>query len=183
MDCSGATQTITIAEGDPGSEELSKAEAVNATSYKRRSKTYTFAGVLWGPGMRKQRYTVTCLKLDGWYRTGSRASVHSATLVLEIKTGTGQSSASYDVYPPGVPIPTEGRPRGSIRGTYDVRPGRTRTMRIKLGKHPQRALRFGATGNWFSEEGLNNTYEVKAYVEYGVTFWKQTPTGQLGIRG
>lgn len=53
--CSGATQIITIAQGDPGSEGLSKTEAVIVTPYKRRSKTDTLADVLWPRDMRTQR--------------------------------------------------------------------------------------------------------------------------------
>lgn len=157
-----------------------------------------FSGRLIAPGYRKQRYEVTCIVVPG-YLIGAGGQAYGETLAepgsgkltLSIKVGGGASNASFDVFPAGVAIPTD-VPRGSIAGRYDIRKGRSTSMRLSVGPKAH-VFNFGATGNWFSDEGTTNSYSVEVTLTGKPARWNRppsdrpssygTPSAGMGIRG
>ncbi|MEM6494317.1 MAG: hypothetical protein AAF650_08050 [Pseudomonadota bacterium] len=125
-----------------------------------------FEGTFEAPGRNHQNYDVTCLDLP---LPGEFGISYPLKLEFRISTGNGESKGSYDVFKVDAPLtPNEtvpGRPRalGAItRGSYDVSKGRS--SRIRLTIERPMGIVFGATGNWFSRKGSNNTYSVQAVV-------------------
>jgi hypothetical protein len=116
----------------------------------------TFAGGLRAPGSGKQDYTTTLVRTQDLSR---------GTLHFEVTMGEGVSAGSFDVFPSTMQLPTEGRPRGSLGGAYDVAPKRVAKFRVPINGNE--VLRFGASGNWASPRGTTNAYSVQVqFVPY-----------------
>ena len=116
-------------------------------------------GILIAPGRGKQRYTV--------FYIDNKDFINGGTLVIEITLGKGESNASFDLFPEGVPIPTKGRPHGSVAHQYDVSRGKTVKMALRFSRG--QIFQFGATGNWLSPEGSRNSYRFSARVIGGLS--------------
>jgi hypothetical protein len=128
------------------------------------------------PGVGKQSYTV--------YQIDTRAFTNGGTLIIDLAIGGGESAASFDLFPAGVQIPTEGRPVASLAGAYDIGQARLgpksvfdRSLRDMLtrARAPEKAtlrysfstgevFRLGATGNWGSRAGTSNSFSFKVAV-------------------
>jgi len=74
--------------------------------------TGTFAGTLVAPGFNRQAYQVTCIDASAFAAGG--------WLVFDITMGDGESAGSFDLFPEGFPIPTDGSPVGTLGGAYDT---------------------------------------------------------------
>ncbi|MFH1198024.1 MAG: hypothetical protein V1720_20140 [bacterium] len=111
------------------------------------------SGSFIAPGMYLQAYSLTTINVSAF---------SSGILKIFIKLGNGESSGSFDLFPEGVPIPTEGRPEGTVAGAYDVSPGSEAYIEYEFARG--QVYNFGATGGWFSKKGLKNTYTFKVEV-------------------
>ena len=109
------------------------------------------SGVLIAPGAGKQMYNVHEIDLTAFPSGG--------ILIIDIRMGDGESAGSFDLFPEGVPLPSAS-PEGSVARQYDVNPGESRTLVHQFAKGG--TFRFGASGNWFSEEGSTNQFNFEA---------------------
>ena len=109
-----------------------------------------------GAGTGKQNYTIT--------RIDTRAFSNGGLLVVGITIGPGESAGSFDLFGEDVDVPEDPaaqeqlRVSHSLAHSYDVQP----TMEGQL-VHPFQAgevFQLGATGNWFSRQGAQNTFEL-----------------------
>lgn len=120
-----------------------------------RNKKYAeYEGQLIAPGSGNQNYKI--IRID------TIDFIEGGTLRIDIQVGSGQSSASFDLFAEDAVIPIAGRPKQSLAGSYDISPdsGTSLTYRFDKGE----VFQFGATGNWFSPKGSSNSYKIKAYV-------------------
>ncbi|NOH01082.1 MAG: hypothetical protein HND47_03465 [Chloroflexi bacterium] len=112
-------------------------------------------GELVAPGREKQKYTL--------FLVDTRDFQNGGTITFEITLGTGESDASFDLFPEGVPIPTEGRALDSVATLYDLPRGSSGTMSYTFAAG--QVFQFGASGNWFSPEGTTNTFTFTVTVK------------------
>lgn len=114
----------------------------------------TGQGTLVAPGRGKHKYRV--VKLD------ASQFVNGGTIHIMITMGDGEAQASFDLYPEGFPLPSEGGPN-SLAGAYDV----SRTSRAKINYHFSHGTVFelGAEGSWNAKAGTTNTYNFVVEVE------------------
>ncbi|NWG06406.1 MAG: hypothetical protein HXY35_06925 [Chloroflexi bacterium] len=115
----------------------------------------TAEGVLTAPGHGKQNFTIVPIDVTDFQSGG--------TLTVEITLGNGESDGSFDLFPEGAVIPTEGRVENSVAALYDLKHGESGTLTYKFDSG--QVFQFGATGNWFSREGATNTFTVTAMVD------------------
>ena len=103
-------------------------------------------GTLVAPGMWKHSYQVVRLDTSRFANGG--------TLHIAITLGNGKSDASFDLYPGGTPLPTDGFPR-SLAYAHDV----LQTTSAKIDYHFNQGAVFllGAEGSWHSKAGDTNT--------------------------
>jgi uncharacterized caspase-like protein len=112
-------------------------------------------GVLMAPGNGSQNHTVCSIDTSSFLSGG--------TLTISIDVGNGESNASFDLFPEGMPLPTTGRPNGTLAGAYDVSRGtKSRTITYKFTKG--QVFQFGAEGNWFSRKDSTNDFSFTATV-------------------
>jgi hypothetical protein len=111
-------------------------------------------GELIAPGYGKHGYTL--LAID------TRAFSDGGILGVEITVDRGECDASFDLFPPGIPIPTEGYPQGSIAHLYDVPKGSSGRLSYRFSQG--QVFQLAAEGNWFSKEGARNTFRFRAEV-------------------
>jgi hypothetical protein len=128
-------------------------------------------GELVAPGYGKHRYTLTAIDTRDFPAGG--------TLEVEVTVGLGESDASFDLFPPGVPVPTEGYPEGSVARQYDVPRGATARLSYRFS-HGQ-TFQLGAEGNWFSREGTGNTFRFRAQVPLTGASAGRHPAEQEGV--
>lgn len=127
----------------------------NTSRLTVRSPQTTFSGVLIAAGSGYHNYRITCIDVTDFPQGGK--------LVIDIFLGDGVSSASFDLFPNNISIPTEGSPTGAIAGQHDISPrGKTQIIHYF---DPDTILQFGATGNWGSPKGATNAYKVRMRVE------------------
>ena len=69
---------------------------------------------------------------------------------IQIDSNSG-TDGSFDLFPADVPIPTRGRPIGTLTGRYDIRRGASTRIEYRFAKGQIFAL--GLEGNWFSPKG------------------------------
>ena len=148
----------TISQGDPSDadftiESIDLVASSTSTRVKLRDVTSreSRSGVLVAPGTGKQMYNVHEIDLTAFPDGG--------VLVIDIRMGDGESAGSFDLFPEGVPLPSAS-PEGSVARQYDVAPGESRTLVHQFTKGG--TFRFGASGNWFSEQGTTNDFEFEA---------------------
>lgn len=111
-------------------------------------------GTLVAPGMWKHNYRVVRLDASRFANGG--------TLHIAITLGNGKSDASFDLYPGGAPLPTDGFPR-SLAYAHDV----LQTTTGKIDYHFQQGTVFllGAEGSWHAKTGDTNTYSFVVNVD------------------
>jgi hypothetical protein len=116
----------------------------------------SWSGTLVAAGWNKHKYVVTPID--------TRRYPDGGVLNLEISVGTGVAAASFDLFPWGARLPTEGMPnqQGSLASAWNVPRGGTAqiTYRFQRGD----LFQFGAEGNWPSPVGAGNSYTVRASV-------------------
>jgi hypothetical protein len=81
--------------------------------------------------------------------------VNGGTIHITITVGDGESEASFDLYPQGLPLPSEGFPN-SLANAANIRSG----SGAKINHHFAHGtlFQFGAEGSWNAKAGTTNTY-------------------------
>ncbi len=107
----------------------------------------TGQGTLVAPGRGKHTYRVIMLDASRF--------VNGGTIHVTITVGSGESEASFDLYPQGLPLPSEGFPN-SLASAVNIRSG----SGAKINYHFSHGtvFQFGAEGSWNSKAGATNTY-------------------------
>lgn len=111
-------------------------------------------GTLVAPGRGKHNYRVVALDATRF--------VNGGTLHITITMGAGESEASFDLYPQGLPMPEEGLPN-SLASAHNV----SRTNSAKITYHFAHAdtFQFAAEGSWNSKAGAANNYSFVVDVD------------------
>ena len=89
---------------------------------------------------------------------------NGGNLTISIKTGSGASSLSFDLFANTASIQSTGRQQSSLATAYDISPNSNITMNYKFPAGTQMVI-LGAEGNWFSDPSLTNSYSFSATVE------------------
>jgi hypothetical protein len=106
------------------------------------------------PGHNVHDYTL--LPID------TTAFTNGGTLEIEVRVEPGSPIAgSFDLYPPGATIATQGYPT-SAASAYNVAPGGTDRLIYRFARGE--VVTFAVEGNWFGEKGLRSTITYKASV-------------------
>jgi flagellar basal body L-ring protein FlgH len=107
------------------------------------------------PGSGAQSYNVFYLD--------TRAFAQGGVLDIDIQIAPNSATdGSFDLFPAGVPIPTRGRPDGTLTGRYDIRRGTSTRLeyRFELGQ----VFVFGLEGNWGAPRGATGLVQFRATV-------------------
>ena len=107
----------------------------------------TGQGTLLAPGRGKHSYRVILLDASRF--------VNGGTIHIAITVGEGESEASFDLYPQGLTLPSEGLPN-SLASAVNIRSG----SGAKINYHFAHGtvFQFGAEGSWNAKAGATNTY-------------------------
>jgi hypothetical protein len=114
----------------------------------------TGQGTLVAPGRGKHNYRVILLDASRF--------VNGGTLRLTINAGEGESEASFDLYPQGSTLPTEGFPN-SLASAVNIRSGATTKINYHFAHGT--VFQFAAEGSWNSKAGATNTYSFAVDVD------------------
>jgi len=109
--------------------------------------TSTGQGTLAAPGRGKHSYLVTNLDATRFLNGG--------IFHIVITVGTGASEASFDLYPQGVPLPSEGLPH-PLAGAHNVASGASAKIDYRFDHGG--VFQFAAEGSWNAKAGETNTY-------------------------
>ena len=116
--------------------------------------TSTGQGTVAAPGRGKHGYLVTTLDATRFSGGG--------VLHITITVGNGPSEASFDLYPQGLPLPSEGFPN-SLAGAHNVRSGAGAKIDYRFAHGG--VFQLAAEGSWNSKAGETNTYNFIVDVE------------------
>ncbi len=107
----------------------------------------TGAGTLVAAGRGKHSYRVILLDASRF--------VNGGTIHITITVGDGESEASFDLYPQGLPLPSEGLPN-SLANAVNIRSA----SGAKINYHFADAtvFQYAAEGSWNAKAGATNTY-------------------------
>jgi hypothetical protein len=107
----------------------------------------TGVGTLVAPGRGKHNYHVILLDASRF--------VNGGTIHITITLGDGESEASFDLYPQGLPLPSEGLPN-SLANAVNIRSG----AGAKINYHFAHGtvFQFAAEGSWNAKAGARNTF-------------------------
>jgi hypothetical protein len=107
----------------------------------------TGQGTLVAPGRGRHSYRVILLDASRFANGG--------TIHITITVGGGESEASFDLYPQGLPLPSEGFPNSlAIAVNIHSVSGAKINYRFAHGT----VFQFGAEGSWNAKAGATNTY-------------------------
>lgn len=109
--------------------------------------TSTGQGTVVAPGRGKHSYLVT--HLDATRFTGA------GVLHITITVGDGVSEASFDLFPQGAHLPSEGMPN-SLAGAHNLRSGAGATIDYHFSHGGM--FQLAAEGSWNSKAGDTNNY-------------------------
>jgi hypothetical protein len=109
--------------------------------------TSTGEGTLVAPGRGKHSYRVILLDASRF--------VNGGTIHITITVGVGESEASFDLYPEGLPLPSEGFPN-SLARAVNIRSGSGAKINYRFDHGT--VFQFGAEGSWNVKAGARNTY-------------------------
>ena len=116
--------------------------------------TSTGQGTLVAPGRGKHSYQVILLDAS---RFASGGTIH-----IMITVGNGESEASFDLYPQGLPLPTEGFPSSLARAAnIHSASGAKINYRFAHGA----VFQLAAEGSWNAKPGATNTYSFVVDVD------------------
>ncbi len=107
----------------------------------------TGQGTLVAPGRGKHSYQV--IRLD------ASRFVNGGTIHITITVGDGESEGSFDLYPQGLPLPSDGVPN-PLANAVNIRS--TSGAKINYRFAHGTVFQFGAEGSWNSKAGATNTY-------------------------
>lgn len=114
----------------------------------------TGQGTLVAPGRGKHGYRVIMLDASRF--------VNGGTIHITITVGDGESEASFDLYPQGLTLPSEGFPNSLARAT-NIHSGAGAKVNYRFAHGA--IFQFGAEGSWNSKAGATNTYSFVVDVE------------------
>jgi len=114
----------------------------------------TGQGTLVAPGRGKHSYRVIMLDASRF--------VNGGTIHITITLGDGESEASFDLYPQGLPLPSEGLPK-SLANAVNIRSGSGTKINYRFTHGT--VFQFGAEGSWNAKAGATNTYSVVVDVD------------------
>jgi hypothetical protein len=114
----------------------------------------TGQGTLVAPGRGKHSYRVIMLDASRF--------VNGGTIHITITVGNGESEASFDLYPQGLPLPSEGFPT-SLANAVNIRSGSGAKLNYRFAHGT--VFQFGAEGSWNSKAGATNTYSFVVDVD------------------
>jgi hypothetical protein len=109
----------------------------------------TGQGTLVAPGRGKHSYRVILLDASRF--------VNGGTIHITITVGDGESEASFDLYPQGLRLPSEGFPN-SLANAVNIRSGSGAKINYRFAHGT--VFQFGAEGSWNSKAGATNTYSL-----------------------
>ena len=104
-------------------------------------------GTLVAPGRGKHSYRVVMLDASRF--------VNGGTIHIAITVGNGESEGSFDLYPQGLPLPSEGFPN-SLASAVNIRSASGGTINYRFAHGT--VFQFGAEGSWNAKAGAANTY-------------------------
>ena len=107
----------------------------------------TGQGTIVAPGRGKHNYRI--IRLD------ANRFVNGGTIHITITVGSGESEASFDLYPQDLPLPEEGFPN-SLAKAWNV--PRVSGAKIDYRFAHGTVFQFAAEGSWNSKAGATNTY-------------------------
>ena len=114
----------------------------------------TGQGTLVAPGRGKHSYRVILLDASRF--------VNGGTIHITITVGDGESEASFDLYPQGLPLPSEGFPNSLVNAVnIHSSSGAKINYRFTHGT----VFQLGAEGSWNSKAGATNTYSFVVDVD------------------
>jgi len=111
-------------------------------------------GTIVAPGRWKHKYLVTNLDATQFTNGG----VLHITITME----NGPSEASFDLYPQGARLPSDGFPN-SLASAHDVQSGAD--AKIDYRFNHGRVFQFAAEGSWNAKAGDTNAYAIVVNVE------------------
>jgi len=114
----------------------------------------TGQGTLVAPGRGKHSYRVILLDASRF--------VNGGTIHITITVGDGESEASFDLYPQGLPLPSEGMPN-SLASAVNIRSGSGAKINYRFTHGT--VFQFGAEGSWNAKAGATNTYSFVVDVD------------------
>ena len=95
----------------------------------------------------------------------TRAFRGAGTLSIQLTLGTGESAASFSLFPEQADVrPPADRP-DHLAWERDVSPGWRGELQARLSGAGGQVYKLCAEGNWFSPVGATNTYSVVASVQ------------------
>ena len=111
-------------------------------------------GTLVAPGRGKHSYRVILLDASRF--------VNGGTIHITITVGDGDSEASFDLYPQGLPLPSEGFPN-SLTSAPNIHS----SAGAKLNYHFAHGtvFQFAAEGSWNAKAGATNAYSFVVDVD------------------
>jgi len=109
--------------------------------------TSTGEGTLVAPGRGKHSYHVIMLDASRF--------VSGGTIHITVTVGNGGSEGSFDLYPEGLALPTEGMPN-SLANAVNIHS--TSGAKINYRFAHGAVFQFGAEGSWNAKAGATNTY-------------------------
>lgn len=114
----------------------------------------TGQGTLVAPGRGKHSYRVIMLDASRF--------VNGGTIHIAITVGSGESEASFDLYPKGAPLASEGFPK-SLAHAVNVRPDSDARINYRFAHGT--VFQFGAEGSWNAKTGATNAYSFVVDVD------------------
>jgi len=107
------------------------------------------------PGMGLQNFNV--------YYIDTQDFTNGGTLVVEIQISRRSATdGSFDLFPGNFLIPTQGRPGGTLTGSYDVPKGSATRLVYRFRRGQVFAL--GLEGNWYSPRGRTGLVQFQVGV-------------------
>ncbi|HSZ60169.1 MAG TPA: hypothetical protein VK828_00115 [Terriglobales bacterium] len=143
-----ATPTKVITGDDLA--EASKAEIIQLIP----GSSSTGEGTLVAPGRGKHSYQVTILDASRF--------VNGGTIHITITVGSGESEASFDLYPQGLALPSEGLPN-SLANAVNIHSASGAKINYRFAHGT--IFQFGAEGSWNAKAGATNTYSFTVDVD------------------
>jgi hypothetical protein len=114
----------------------------------------TGQGTLVAHGRGKHSYQV--IRLD------ASRFVGGGTIHITIRLGDGESEASFDLYPQGIRLPSEGWPN-SLANAVNIRSSSGGKINYHFAHGT--VFQFGAEGSWNARAGATNTYSFVVDVD------------------
>lgn len=111
-------------------------------------------GTLIAPGRGKHNYRI--IRLD------ATRFVNGGTIHIAITVGKGESEASFDLYPQGLPLPEEGMPN-SVASAHNI--PRTSGAKIDYRFTHGAVFLLAAEGSWNAKAEATNTYSFVVDVD------------------